>query len=82
MNYQNHLGIVALSGVGLHSAENNRRCGVEGWPSHRRGSVSLRRAKQRRWTLEARAGGPGSAGGRRQEIEEEYRLLDVNPTPC
>ena len=28
-------------GVGLHSAENNRRCGVEGWPSRRRGSVSL-----------------------------------------
>ena len=30
-------------GVGLHSAENNRRCGgVEGWPSRRQGSVSLR----------------------------------------
>jgi len=29
-------------GVGLHSAENNRRCGgVEGWPGHRCGSVSL-----------------------------------------
>ena len=35
-------------GVGLHSAENNRRCGVEGWPGRRRGSVSLRRAKRRR----------------------------------
>ena len=29
-------------GVGLHSAENNRRCGVEGWPGRRWGSVSLR----------------------------------------
>ena len=32
-------------GVGLHSAENNRRCGVERWPSRRRGSVSLRGAQ-------------------------------------
>ena len=29
-------------GVGLHSAENNRRCGVEGWPGRRWGSVLLR----------------------------------------
>ena len=29
-------------GVGLHSAENNRRCRVEGWPGRRWGSVSLR----------------------------------------
>ena len=68
-------------GVGLHSAENNRRCGVEGWHGRRRGSVSLRRAKQRRWTPEAGAGGPGSAGGRRREIEEECQPLDVNPVP-
>ena len=52
-------------GVGLHSAENNRRCGVEGWPGRRRGSVSLRSAKQHRWMPKARAGGPGSTGGRR-----------------
>ena len=33
-------------GVGLHSAENNRRCrGVEGWPGRWRGSVSLRGAQ-------------------------------------
>ena len=32
-------------GVGLHSAENNRRCGVEGWPGRRRGSVSLQGAQ-------------------------------------
>ena len=32
-------------GVGLHSAENNMRCGVEGWPGHRRGSVSLQGAQ-------------------------------------
>ena len=68
-------------GVGLHSAENNRRCGVEGWPGRRRGSVSLRSAKQRRWMPKAGAGGSGSAGGRRREIEEECRPLDVNPTP-
>ena len=68
-------------GVGLHSAGNNRRCGVEGWPGRRRGSVLLRSAKQRRWTPKAGAGGPGSAGGRRREIEEECRPLDVNPTP-
>ena len=68
-------------GVGLHSAENNRRCGVEGWPGRRRGSISLRSAKQRRWTPKAGAGGSGSAGGRRREIEEECRPLDVNPTP-
>ena len=69
-------------GVGLHSIENNRRCGVERWPGRRRGSVSLRCAKQRRWTPKARAGGSGSAGGRIREIEEECRPLDVNPTPC
>ena len=51
--------------VGLDSAENNRRCGVEGWPGHRRGSVSLRHAKQRHWMPEDGAGGPDSAGGRR-----------------
>ena len=68
-------------GVGLHSAENNRRCGVEGWPGRRRGSVLLRSAKQHRWTPKAGAGGSGSAGGRRREIEEECRPLDVNPTP-
>ena len=55
-------------GVGLHSAENNRSCGVEGWPGCRRGSVSLRSAKQRRWTPKAGAGSSGSAGGRRREI--------------
>ena len=55
---------------------------MEGWPGHRRGSVSLGLAKQRRWMSEAGAGGPGSAGGRRREIEEECRPLDVNPTPC
>ena len=70
-----------MCGVGLHSTENNRRCGVEGWPGRRRGSISLRSAKQHRWTLKAGAGGPGSAGGRRREIEEECRPLDVNPTP-
>ena len=69
-------------GVGLHSAENNRRCGVEGWPGRWRGSVSRKSAKQRRWTPEAGAGGPGSAGGRRREIEEECGPLDVDPTPC
>ena len=69
-------------GVGLHSSENNRRCRVEGWPGRRRGSVSLRSAKQRRWTPKAGAGGSGSARGRRREIEEECRPLDVNPTPC
>ena len=68
-------------GVGLHSTENNRRCGVEGWPGRRRGSVSLRSAKQRRWTPKAGAGGFRSAGGRIREIEEECRPLDVNPTP-
>ena len=68
-------------GVGLHSAENNRRCGVEGWPGRRRGSISLRSAKQRRWTPKAGAGGSSNAGGRRREIEEECRPLDVNPTP-
>ena len=68
-------------GVGLHSAENNRRCGVEGWPGRQRGSVSLRSAKQRRWTPEAGASGPSCAGGRRRDIEEECRPLDVNPMP-
>ena len=66
-------------GVGLHSAENNRRCGVEGWPVRRRGSVSLRSAKQHRWTPKAGAGGSGSAGGRRREIEGAGRPLDINP---
>ena len=36
-------------GVGLHLAENNRRCGVVGWPGRRQGSVLLRRAKQHCW---------------------------------
>ena len=67
-------------GVGLHSVENNRSCRVEGWSGRRRGSVSLRSAKQRRWTPKARAGGPGSTEGRRREIQEECRPLDVNPT--
>ena len=68
--------------VGLHLAENNRRCRVEGWPGRRRGSVSLRSTKQHRWMPKAGAGGSGSAGGRRREIEEECRPLDVNPMPC
>ena len=48
--------------VGLHSAKNNRRCGVEGWPGRRRGSISLRRTKQRRKTPEAGARGTIGAG--------------------
>ena len=42
-------------GVGLHSAENNRRCRVEGWPGRRQGSVSLRGTQNNaagRWRLE------------------------------
>ena len=44
-------------GVGLHSVENNKRCGVEGWPGRRQGSVSLRGAQNnvaaRRWVEHA-----------------------------
>ena len=56
-------------GVGLHSAENNRRCGVEGWPNRRRGSVSLRSAKQRRWTRRLELAVPAALG------EEDERLM-------
>jgi hypothetical protein len=59
-----------VCGVGLHSVENNRRCGgVEGWPGRRWGSVSLRGAQN------------SSAGRRRLEQavptalgEEDERL--------
>ena len=52
---------------------------MEGWPCRRRGSISLRSARQRRWMPKAGAGGPGSAGGIRREIEGACRPLDINP---
>ena len=57
-------------GVGLHSAENNRRCGVEGWPGRRRGSVSLRSAKQGRGTPKAGAGGSATLGEEDEKLKK------------
>ena len=39
----------------------------------------MKHAKQSCWKQEA-GGGPGGAGGRRREIEDGCRPLDVNPT--
>ena len=60
-------------GVGLHSAENNRRCRVEGWSGRWRGSVSPGGAQN------------STAGCRRLEqavpaaLGEEDERLKMNP---
>ena len=54
---------------------------MEGWPGQRWGSSSQRSMLSRAASKpEAGAGGPGGAGGRRREIEDGCRPLDVNPT--
>ena len=56
---------------------------MEGWRDGLTGggvALHSEACKQSCLQQEAGAGGPGGAGGRRREIEEECRPLDVHPT--
>ena len=55
------------------------RDGGMAWPTVESRFIA-KRAKESCWTLKAGATGSGSVGGRRRDIEDGCRWLDVNPT--